>query len=117
MRFRAAPALLLGVLLISGCAVEGDQQVDTAGAQSSSAHTIWDFTGDTLEGSSFDGAQLAGKPAVLWFWAPWCPTCRAQAPAVSRLAERYEGDVNVLSVGGLGELVSCVGSSLEKSSE
>ncbi len=59
-----------------------------------------DFTGTTLEGAQFDGAALAGKPAVLWFWAPWCPTCRAQAPAVSALAKTYDGEVNVVGVGG-----------------
>ncbi|MGB3829076.1 MAG: redoxin family protein [Ornithinimicrobium sp.] len=58
------------------------------------------FTATTLEGTTFSGADLAGKPAVLWFWAPWCPTCRAQAPAVSDLAEQYDGQVSVVGVGG-----------------
>lgn len=26
-----------------------------------------DFTGTTLSGATFNGASLAGKPAVLWF--------------------------------------------------
>jgi thiol-disulfide isomerase/thioredoxin len=42
---------------------------------------------------------------VLWFWAPWCPTCRAQGPGVSSLAEKYDGQVNVLGVGGLGDVI------------
>ncbi len=58
------------------------------------------FTATTLEGTEFSGAELAGKPAVLWFWAPWCPTCRAQAPAVSDLADQYDGEVTVVGVGG-----------------
>lgn len=58
------------------------------------------FTATTLEDEVFDGEQLAGTPSVLWFWAPWCPTCRAQAPAVSDLATEYDGDVNVVGVGG-----------------
>lgn len=61
------------------------------------------FTGETLDGASFDGTQLEGKPAVLWFWAPWCPTCRAQAPAVSELATTYSGEVAVVGVGGLAD--------------
>ena len=27
-----------------------------------------------------------GKPAVLWFWTPWCPFCNAEAPSVSQVA-------------------------------
>src|SRR4030081_3642572 len=44
------------------------------------------FTGTTLSGAPFTGAGLAGKPAVLWFWAPWCPFCNAEAPGVSQVA-------------------------------
>jgi thiol-disulfide isomerase/thioredoxin len=44
------------------------------------------FTGTTLSGASFSGAGLVGKPAVLWFWAPWCPFCNAEAPGVSQVA-------------------------------
>ena len=35
------------------------------------------FTGTTLSGAPFNGASLQGKPAVLWFWTPWCPFCNA----------------------------------------
>lgn len=44
------------------------------------------FTGTTLSGARFDGATLQGKPAVLWFWTPWCPFCNAEAPGVSQVA-------------------------------
>ena len=44
------------------------------------------FTGTTLSGAPFNGASLAGKPAVLWFWTPWCPFCNAEAPSVSQVA-------------------------------
>ncbi|MDT5327276.1 MAG: hypothetical protein QOF25_4428, partial [Mycobacterium sp.] len=44
------------------------------------------FTGTTLAGQPFDGSSLAGKPAVLWFWTPWCPFCNAEAPSVSAVA-------------------------------
>lgn len=59
------------------------------------------FTAKTLAGKRFSGEQLAGKPAVLWFWAPWCPTCRRQAPNVADLGERYRGSVAVVGVAGL----------------
>ncbi|MGL5810380.1 MAG: TlpA family protein disulfide reductase [Nocardioides sp.] len=61
------------------------------------------FSGTTPDGKKFDGASLAGKPAVLWFWAPWCPTCRGQIPNVSALAEKYDGKVSVIGIGSLDE--------------
>jgi thiol-disulfide isomerase/thioredoxin len=39
---------------------------------------------------------------VFWFWAPWCPTCAAQAPDVTALADEYAGTVNVVGVASLG---------------
>ena len=44
------------------------------------------FTGATLSGAPFNGASLQGKPAVLWFWTPWCPFCNQEAPSVSAVA-------------------------------
>jgi thiol-disulfide isomerase/thioredoxin len=44
------------------------------------------FTGTTLSGAAFNGSTLKGKPAVLWFWAPWCPFCNQEAPNVSQIA-------------------------------
>lgn len=31
-------------------------------------------------------AQAAGKPVLVDAFAPWCPTCRAQAPTIDKLA-------------------------------
>ena len=44
------------------------------------------FTGTTLAGAPFSGSSLVGKPAVLWFWTPWCPFCNAEAPNVAQVA-------------------------------
>lgn len=59
------------------------------------------FTGTTLDGKAFDGASLAHKPAVLWFWAPWCATCASQGWAVAEEAPRYAGRVPIIGVAGL----------------
>ncbi|WP_433311549.1 redoxin family protein [Micromonospora sp. CA-269861] len=61
------------------------------------------FTGTTLGGAAFDAAQLAGKPVVLWFWAPWCATCASQAWTVAEIAPRYRDTVPIVGVAGLGE--------------
>ena len=44
------------------------------------------FSGTTLSGAGFNGATLAGKPVVMFFWASWCPFSNAGAPAVSQVA-------------------------------
>jgi thiol-disulfide isomerase/thioredoxin len=60
-----------------------------------------DFTATTVAGESFDGASVAGRPVVLWFWAPWCAVCRSQVPTVTDLAATYGEDVAFVGVGGL----------------
>jgi thiol-disulfide isomerase/thioredoxin len=62
---------------------------------------ILSFTGSTLDGAAFDGASLAGKPTVFWFWAPWCPKCQAEGPAVAKAAQKYQNRVTVVGVAGL----------------
>jgi thiol-disulfide isomerase/thioredoxin len=61
------------------------------------------FTATTLDGKAFDGASLAGRPVVLWFWAPWCATCAGEAATVSDLATEYKGKVEIVGVAGMGE--------------
>ncbi len=113
-----APLLAAG-LALSACGSEtADTSASTSAAESSPdggespvasedstapKSPTWDFTATTLSGGSFDGAQLAGKPAVLWFWAPWCPTCRAQASAVESVSAKYGDRVRVVGVGGLSD--------------
>ncbi|RSM88027.1 thiol:disulfide interchange protein [Kibdelosporangium aridum] len=56
------------------------------------------FTVQTVDGQSFSGESLAGKKAVLWFWAPWCPKCRAEAPRVAAAAQATSGKVTFVGV-------------------
>ncbi|MEV0962787.1 redoxin family protein [Streptomyces sp. NPDC049910] len=71
---------------------------DTGGTE---APEVLRFTGTTVDGEPFDAKTLAGKPAVLWFWAPWCPKCKAQAAETARVAAEYTGKANVVGVAGL----------------
>lgn len=58
------------------------------------------FQATTLDGKPFDGAGLAGKPAVLWFWAAWCPKCRRAAPSYKQAAETFGDRVRLIGVAG-----------------
>jgi thiol-disulfide isomerase/thioredoxin len=64
------------------------------------------FAGSTTlaDDAAFDGAALAGGDSVVWFWAPWCTICRAEAPEVAEIAERYGADITLIGVPGRGDL-------------
>jgi len=89
------------VLALAGCGNKAASVSEGPDLIGTGKTADYDFTGTTLDGRAFDGRSLEGKPTVLWFWAPWCPTCRAQAPTVDELAEEYDGQVAIIGVGGL----------------
>jgi len=52
-----------------------------------------------LEGRAWSTQQLAGKPAVVYFFAPWCGVCAASSPQL-RWFQRWRGDdVGIVLVG------------------
>jgi thiol-disulfide isomerase/thioredoxin len=113
-----AAALLLSALtsgLLAGCGTESASSTSASAPAPSSAAPAPGQTGAspaqsvpkrlafkarTLEGAEFSGASLLGKPAVVWFWAPWCSTCRGEAPGVAEVAKRFEGKVAFLGIAG-----------------
>ena len=115
---RRLPALALLVVVLGGCAggdpaagpavtsevtsdVTAPPSATQPGAPTSAAAEVPEqlrFTAKTLDGQDFDGASLAGKPAVLWFWAPWCPNCRAEAGDVAKIAQEHADRVRFVGV-------------------
>ncbi len=52
-----------------------------------------------LEGRNWSTDDLTGRPAVIYFFAPWCKVCAASTPQL-RWFHRWRGDhVTVLLVG------------------
>lgn len=90
-------ALLVAVLLVlTGCAAEAPPAPPQTGANVSPK---LQFTAKTLDDKDFDGSTLAGKPAVIWFWTPWCPRCQGEAPHMGALAKQNEGKIAFVGVG------------------
>lgn len=104
MRLPAAlVALALLVLTACGSTAGSAQDAGTASGVSTGEAGDLAFTSTTVAGERFEGSTLAGKPTVLWFWAPWCPTCRRQIAGVSSLAAAHPDDLNVVGVGSLDD--------------
>ncbi|WP_173075450.1 redoxin domain-containing protein [Phytohabitans rumicis] len=117
MRARLAAVALLVVLGVTACS-GGEPEVDQAAppqqqvaasqeatqpATAGPVPATLKFEGTTLDGKSFSGAALAGRPTVLWFWAPWCATCFGQAASVADMQTEFGTKVNLLGVAGLGD--------------
>ena len=49
------------------------------------------LAGPTLDGGTFDSADLAGRPAVVNVWASWCSPCVQEHPLLLDL-QRAHGD-------------------------
>jgi thiol-disulfide isomerase/thioredoxin len=95
------------VVLLAGCASSTSAENDptTSAPATSTADEEergpFDFTARTLDGDTLEGESLKGKDVVLWFWAPWCPTCLVEgkdqvAPALAELPD----DVEFIGIAG-----------------
>jgi cytochrome c biogenesis protein CcmG/thiol:disulfide interchange protein DsbE len=57
------------------------------------------FAGTTLEGDRFSSADLAGKPAIVNFWASYCiPSCVDEHPILLDLAARHGDELQIVGV-------------------
>lgn len=97
IRSRLALACTL-MFLVTACATGASSP--TSQADSGTTSTL---RASTLDGADFDFASLSGQPTVLWFWAPSCTICRAEAPEIAKVAAELDGSVTFIGVPGRGE--------------
>jgi thiol-disulfide isomerase/thioredoxin len=67
-----------------------------------------DFDAPTVDGGTFNGATLVGQDSVLYFWAPWCTVCRAEAPSLPGVASEFDGQATFYGVAGLSPDVAAM---------
>jgi thiol-disulfide isomerase/thioredoxin len=90
-------AVGLAVTFIGGNSQASDRQYiggSTAAWLYKSGHRPLapDFTGTTLTGAPLKFSSYKGKVLVLNFWGSWCDPCRAEAPTLAVLSEKYAKD-------------------------
>lgn len=101
--------LLAVVLLLAGCGAPAGATAGTASTASTAspkatnASKTLNFQGTTLDGATFDANTLAGKPTILWFWAPWCATCAGEAQTISSIRDKYGDRLGILGIAGMGD--------------
>ncbi len=105
-----ATLAVLGVVALAGCSASSEP---TGSGTSSAAPDSNDqsqspvgFVPDlpvldvtTGQEVNLADAAVPGKPTVYWAWAPYCPTCRAEAPEVQRFAQAHADEVTVVGIG------------------
>jgi len=125
LTFRVPAAVVLtSILLLAGCSSATEsEQAPVTGEPTSSEVTnessgdsvdegqldvavtpLPAFTSVTLAGESVTQATYEGKPTIMWFWAPWCTVCRAEAPTLAEAATELDGSVEVVGVAALGSI-------------
>lgn len=78
-------------------AVRGGTPPGRAGAQV--GNPAPDFQLAKMDGAPVSLADLRGEPAVIVFWAAWCPVCKEESPRINALADEYRGKgVRVLGI-------------------
>jgi thiol-disulfide isomerase/thioredoxin len=100
VRMRGLLALVVAAVSLAGCGAAAAEPRVAAAAPVSDTLA---FTGTTLDGAAFDARTLAGKPTLLWFWAPWCATCAGQASSVNDLEAEYGDRLAIVGIAGMGK--------------
>jgi peroxiredoxin len=101
---RILALMFLVVTVAAGCGkpAPGGAQHQSATAPGVSPEALR-FTATTVDGKQFSGDSLAGKPAVLWFWASWCPVCQGESGGVAKVAQANT-DVTFVGVAALSDV-------------
>ncbi|GIG54057.1 redoxin family protein [Demequina activiva] len=107
MRLRMLGAAAVTSLVLAGCTASSESATTattdaTTGSAERPAESSppaqpgpFDFTAATAAGGTLEGESLKHRDVILWFWAPWCPTCLVEgqdyvADAIAQMPEGVE---------------------------
>ena len=76
------------------------------GIRPADAPAVLQFSATTLDGQAFEGTSLYGRPTIIWFWAPWCPVCKAEAPAILDALDELPDGVQAIGIPGQSDVAS-----------
>lgn len=114
-RPRLSAFLVVIATLLAACSGTSGSASGTGSADSvtptpsETSGTPPQFTAERLGGGELTSASFAGTDTVLWFWAPWCTSCRAESDDVVAAARAMDGKVEVIGVAGRGEIPAMEG--------
>ena len=85
------PAACLAVLagLYAGVQISGGSPQLAPKASAEAVGRLFASSLDDLTGTAQPFSRWQGKTLVVNFWATWCPPCREEMPAFSRLQDKY----------------------------
>lgn len=89
MRFLVAMPLLV---LLTSCGPAGAPSVEDGSGRAPA------FDLASLDGRQVSLESLAGRPAVIDFWATWCAPCIRQIPVLNALQDAYGDAVSVIGI-------------------
>ncbi len=92
-------AIIVGVLLVGLIALLATRGTSTPISSRIVGQAAPDFSGTTLEGSTFRMANHRGEWVLVNFFATWCTPCRLEDPQIQQFVDSHKSDpVQVVSV-------------------
>lgn len=93
-RMRVLACLIAVAVTLSACAASRGTPTATDGVveiiSAEDRQEVEPFTGELLDGGTFDSASMAGKVVVYNVWGSWCAPCRTEAAALGQVSEETQ---------------------------